>query len=213
MGTAARAASQREKGLWRILSVPSAYDTFQRAIGATAFRQSLVDEFIRTRPSDRVLEVGCGTARILDHLSVSRYVGIDNNPKYIANARRRYSNRGEFISADVGNLSLDASERYDIVLALGLLHHIDDQAATRLLAEACRHLADGGRVVTVDPALVRGQPLVARVLISLDRGRHVRTPEQYEWLGRQSFAKVRYHICNLLPHVPYTHCIMECTPE
>jgi ubiquinone/menaquinone biosynthesis C-methylase UbiE len=213
VGTSARVRSQREKGAWRLLSVPGIYDAFQTAIGARSSRQRLVDEFIRARPGDRVLEVGCGTARMLDHFSVSSYVGIDNNHQYIADARRRYGNRGEFIVADVRNLSLDPSQRYDIVLALGLLHHIDDQTVAQLFSGMRRRLADGGRMVTGDAAFVRGQPLFARLMVTLDRGRHVRTPEEYQALARQCFGKVHSTVGNLLPHLPYTHCIMECTSE
>ena len=79
MEISARVRSQREKGAWRLLSVPGIYDAFQTAIGARGSRQRLVDEFIRARPDDRVLEVGCGTARMLDHFSVAYLVIIDDD--------------------------------------------------------------------------------------------------------------------------------------
>lgn len=205
--------SSERKGLWWILTLPNLYDSYQELVGATRVRQRLADEFIRVHAADRVLEVGCGTARMLDHLAAARYVGIDHNPQYIADARRRYGNRGEFITGDLAMLSLGVPDCYDIVLAIGVLHHIDDTTATRLFSEASRVLSRGGRMITVDPAFVGGQPLLAKLLVSLDRGRNVRTPERYEALAQSSFPNVRSHVCNLLPHIAYTHCVMECSAQ
>src|SRR5437868_1952133 len=109
--------SSERKTLWGILALPNVYDFYHKVIGAEYARRMLADEFIRSQPTDRILEVGCGTARMLDYLSPSRYVGIDVNAEYIADARRRYGDRGEFITGDVGTFSFDRSDRYDLVLA------------------------------------------------------------------------------------------------
>jgi SAM-dependent methyltransferase len=203
-------SGQRTDGLWRLLYLPQVYNTFTSAVGAESVMKQLAERFVRPRPDDRILDVGCGTARILRYLPVARYVGIDNNTRYISAARERYGVRGEFIVGDVGALSADLSERFDIVLASGILHHIDDASAERLLAASARLLAENGRMVIVDPAFAPGQSPLAKFFISLDRGRNVRTPEHYLILARTSFGRVQPHICDLHPWLPYTQVIMEC---
>jgi ubiquinone/menaquinone biosynthesis C-methylase UbiE len=203
-------SGERTHGLWSLLYLPQVYNALTSVVGSEAVMKLLAERFVRPRPEDRILDVGCGTARILRYLPVARYVGIDNNSRYISAARERYQNRGEFVVGDVGALSLNPSERFDIVLASGILHHIDDASAKGLLAVSARLLAKNGRMVIADPVVAPGQSPVAKFLISLDRGRNVRTPEHYLALARTSFEKVHSHVCDLHPWLPYTQFIMDC---
>ena len=203
-------SGERTHGLWSLLYLPQVYNALTSVVGSEAVMKLLAERFVRPRPEDRILDVGCGTARILRYLPVARYVGIDNNSKYISAARERYQNRGEFVVGDVGALSLNPSEQFDIVLASGILHHIDDASAKGLLAVSARLLAKNGRMVIADPVVAPGQSPVAKFLISLDRGRNVRTPEHYLALARTSFEKVHSHVCDLHPWLPYTQFIMDC---
>jgi ubiquinone/menaquinone biosynthesis C-methylase UbiE len=203
-------SGERTHGLWSLLYLPQVYNALTSVVGSEAVMKLLAERFVRPRPEDRILDVGCGTARILRYLPVARYVGIDNNSRYISAARKRYQNRGEFVVGDVGALSLNPSEQFDIVLASGILHHIDDASAKGLLAVSARLLAKNGRMVIADPVVAPGQSPVAKFLISLDRGRNVRTPEHYLALARTSFEKVHSHVCDLHPWLPYTQFIMDC---
>lgn len=196
--------------MWGLLYLPQVYNAFTSAVGGESVMKVLAERFVRPRPEHRILDVGCGTARILQYLPVARYVGIDNNSSYISAARERYRDRGEFLVGDVGALSVNPGERFDIVLASGILHHIDDASTKGLLATSARLLAKNGRMVIVDPVFVPGQSPVAKFLISLDRGRNVRTPEHYLALARTSFEKVHSHVCDLHPWLPYTQFVMEC---
>lgn len=203
-------SGERTHGLWSLLYLPQVYNALTSVVGSEAVMKLLAERFVRPRPEDRILDVGCGTARILRYLPVARYVGIDNNSRYFSAARERYQNRGEFVVGDVGALSLNPSEQFDIVLASGILHHIDDASAKGLLAVSARLLAKNGRMVIADPVVAPGQSPVAKFLISLDRGRNVRTPEHYLALARTSFEKVHSHVCDLHPWLPYTQFIMDC---
>jgi ubiquinone/menaquinone biosynthesis C-methylase UbiE len=172
-------SSQRTHGLWSLLYLPQVYNAFTSVVGAESVMKRLAEQFVRPRPEHRILDVGCGIARILQYLPVARYVGIDNNSRYISAARERYRNRGKFVVGNVGALSVNPGDRFDIVLASGILHHIDDESAKSLLAASARLLAKNGRMVTADPVFATGQSPVAKFLINLDRGRNVRTPENY----------------------------------
>jgi len=48
------------------------------------------------------------------------------------------------------------------------------------------------------------------MLIAVDRGLHVRKPEDYRRLVSQSFDVVDWQVSNGLLRVPYDHLIMTC---
>jgi hypothetical protein len=78
-----------------------------------------------------------------------------------------------------------------------------------LFATAAKVLRPHGRLVTLDCAYVKGQHPVARLLLALDRGRHIRTPEAYLSIARQHFREVNATVLHDLIALPYTHCIIE----
>jgi Methyltransferase domain len=53
----------------------------------------------------------------------------------------------------------------DIVMANGVVHHLDDEDAERLFALASSLLKSGGRLVTIDPVLHANQGHVRRWLV------------------------------------------------
>ena len=113
-----------------ILNRPFFYEGFQLLVGGNYLRRVLVSEYIRPKPGDRILDIGCGPGNMLPFLPECRYLGVDANQSYIALARQRYGDRGEFICERVRHYSLQQYGKFDIVLALHLVHHLQD-------AEAC----------------------------------------------------------------------------
>ena len=104
-----------------------------------------------------------------------------------------------------------AGELADVVIAAGILHHLDDQIAHRLIQGARRKLKLGGRLVTMDGTLVDDQSSIARKLILRDQGQNIRTPDGHRALAEQAFDRIKLKIRHDMIYVPYTHCIMECT--
>jgi SAM-dependent methyltransferase len=194
----------------RLLSWPAAYELLQVVVGSNASHRRFVAEHVRPRPGSRVLDIGCGPAHILKALPVdTRYVGFDASPEYIAAARRRWGDRGEFHQMTVSEAALGERE-FDVVLAMGLLHHLDDVEAAALTGLASTALVSGGRFVAIDPARADGQPRAARWLIERDRGEHIRSADEYAELARAPFSVVEVTIRSDLLRVPYTHAILEC---
>jgi SAM-dependent methyltransferase len=158
----------------------------------------------------RILDLGCGTAQILDALPVDvTYVGYDMSPEYITAAEQKFGGRGTFHCRLLEQTEIATLEPFDLVMGLGVLHHLDDLTARQFMSIAKAALALGGRIYTVDPCFAPGQNPFARFLISHDRGQHVRDAESYLALPAHLGAEVT----GTLVHqawIPYTRWHMEC---
>jgi SAM-dependent methyltransferase len=193
-----------------LLAQPRIYSLFRRLVGRDTARSVYAREHLRLEPGQRVLDLGCGPADILQFLPAVDYVGYDVSPAYIERARRRFGQRGQFHCRAVEeDLPLPAGA-FDVVIAHGLLHHLDDAAARTLFRVARRALKPGGRMVTFDGCFAAGQSALARLFLRLDRGKHVRSREAYERLARAQFGEVKSFLRHDLIRIPYTHLIMEC---
>lgn len=202
--------SERRRGLYALLSLPAVYDLCQALLRSKASRCRFFNEHVRPGQADRVLDIGCGTGDALSHLTTNEYVGVDANPYYIGVARVRYPNRGIFVAGDVTDLQQQTGNGFDIALALGVLHHLDDDGADAALREIAHALSPTGRLVMHDPVLTDSQSRVARWFVMRDRGPHVRTDALLVSLARRHFEVVHTTINERPLRIPYTEIIMEC---
>ena len=181
-------------------------------VGAQKSQPIFINQYVKPKIGDRILDIGCGPGNILDHLPQVDYFGFDFDPTYIESATRHYGHRGQFFCQRVSEAKvfLEQPESFDIVIAIGVLHHLDDAEAIQLLEIARRALKKGGRLVTYDGCYVVGQSRTAKYLLSRDRGQFVRDEKGYTGLAKARFDQVRVSIRHDLLHIPYTHILMEC---
>lgn len=199
----------KDRILYRALGLPIVYRALGRIIGGDG-RAIFAREHIHARPGQRVLDIGCGPADILPELPRVDYTGFDANPKYIASAQRNHGARGRFYCQRVSEESLSVHSCFDIVLAVAILHHLDDDEAEKLFRLAHAALEPGGRLVTLDCCYVVGQSRIARFLIDRDRGKYARDEVGYRRIAARAFDKVHSVVRSDLLAVPYTHVILEC---
>jgi SAM-dependent methyltransferase len=182
---------------------------FTAAIGGK-FRTRYVAEYVRPNVGHRILDIGCGPGDILDFLPKVQYLGIDLDTRYITAARKRFGNRGEFRCESATETVLREPASFDIVMANGVLHHLDDSEVRKVLSMARLALKPAGRLVAHDGAFVAEQSAIEALLLKMDRGRFVRTPDQYVDLARKAFDDVEGVVRRGMLRSPYTHHIMTC---
>ncbi len=210
--------SGQDNRIWRIiwlrLEHAGVYAGFRRLVGAKDFFRAYVRDWIRPGTAARVLDIGCGTADILELLPAGiTYVGFDLNEDYLAVARRRYGSRGEFIRATVAETQVGTFGRFDVVMANGLLHHLDNAGVERVVQIAAAALRPGGRFITLDGVLTPKQSRLARFFVQHDRGRFVRDEAGYRQLLESGFARVQTRILTEGIRLPYSFIIMEAVAD
>jgi SAM-dependent methyltransferase len=192
-----------------LLARPQAYQFFFNMVGGPERSRILVRDYIRPKAGDRILEIGCGPGTIVPYLPRTEYVGFDVSQEYIDQARARFPNAA-FVCERVSELTLPNRGYYDIVLALAILHHLDDAEAGQLFRIAHDALRPGGRLVTLDGVWTDAQSRAARYVQAHDRGQFMRTEDGYVALAAQVFPSVRASIHYKLLRIPYTHIVLEC---
>ncbi len=108
-------------------------------------------------PSDRILDVGCGTGSLT--LLIDRYlsypgevIGIDAAPKMIDLARSKASESKSNAKFSVGiSETLDFEDgQFDMVVNSMFTHHIDHELKKLTFSEMLRVLKPGGCLITAD---------------------------------------------------------------
>ena len=137
----------------------------------------------------RVLDVGCGPGTNTAHFAHADYLGIDFNPAYIDDARKRHGR--EFVVADVTKYEVAPDQRFDLILANSLFHHIDTSSTQRILAHLATLLSDDGHVHVFDLVLPE-RPSISRFLAHADRGEFPRPLEEWRSLFTSAFEPVMF---------------------
>jgi len=195
----------------KFLEISSVYAKLMGFLLGTNTYPTLVKEYIQPTPGCSVLDVGCGPATILDFLKHVKYIGLDHNPNYIATATKKYGSKGTFICAGVDQLPDYGLKTFDRIIILGVMHHLDDAQLSQLMISLKDRLNHGGMLITFDGAYEDRQNFVAKLLAKNDRGKFVRTKEQYLKFIEMSFKVQQADLRHDLLRVPYTHLLTRST--
>lgn len=186
-----------------VLAMPSTYRLSQWVFYKPGKKRDYVTRTIAAKTGDRILDIGCGPATVLDYLPRVDYTGIDMNERCIAYAKQTYGERGRFICSSINSeLDLPLSS-FDIVVANALLHHLSDREAESVLSFVARVLKPGGRFVSLDGYYYPGQSPIAKTLLNLDRGKFVREKEDYLSLVSQHLSVSDVKTYDDMLRIPY----------
>jgi len=125
-----------------------------------AARRAYLRARCRALGRPRVLDLGCGTGRMLIDLTdlIEAGLGVDIAPAMIAHARSLAAGRPglRFLTSDAAAAARDVPGRYDLAFFIGSLEHMPDPAAA--LGAARRALTRGGHLIVIMPH--PGSPLL-----------------------------------------------------
>ncbi len=79
VATSFRNSMQSDSGLLRWLKVPFLYNPFQDVGWGNALRRRLIQNHVRAKPGDKVIDIGCGPAQALRWFPDVEYLGFDTN--------------------------------------------------------------------------------------------------------------------------------------
>lgn len=178
--------------------------------GGSTISPFLINHYLRPQRGCRMLDIGCGICDILKYLPEVDYVGLDANKKYIDYAKK-CGFKGNFYWQAINEDLIGKFSSFDIVLAKGILHHLNDEDALTLFLIAKHALNQKGSLITFDGCFVDGQSRFTRHLLLNDRGEYVRNEAEYLCLASKVFSNVKVSIHNNLLKIPYTYIIMECS--
>ncbi len=195
-----------------ILGIPFVYSFAQKLVRGNG-NHLFIERYVKPEPGNRVLDIGCGPGDVLTEMPTVDYIGFDIDPRLIDAARKKHGNTGQFFCAPVNEQAISAFERFDLVLATGVIHHLSDEEALELCRLARNVLKPGGPLITWDCCFVEGQSAFSQFLMARDRGGFVRTRPQYEDIAAQVFPTVKSTIDHDLVRIPYPSIIMRCTEE
>ena len=124
-----------------------------------------------------VLDLGCGTGEYTRLFSANRYVGLDLSLPFVRYASTRL--RGfAFLVGDGERLPFP-DDRFHRVLVNGVIHHMGDGSADRLLGEVSRVVRPSGAVLIIEDVPSSAVNLPGRLMHAVDQGDHIRTAQAY----------------------------------
>lgn len=168
-----------------LAEIPFIFNIFRFILESGFYRhkENIADN-LSSLLSGNILDLGCGTGIFSSCFSSDAYYGIDVEEKYIAYAQR--NQRGRFKIADAVDLPFPDSF-FDGILVIGVLHHVSDAIAEKILSEAKRVLRDTGRMLIMEDVSSVGDNYIIRILHMLDRGIFIRASNGYDILITKYF--------------------------
>ena len=205
--------AERTGWLYALVTVPGFYRVFQDTLGGERARAEFGRLYFTEFADKHVLEVGCGPGTWVSEMSaVQSYTGVDWNAAHIAKARSRFNtSQYAFFCGDVSESGALPDQRFDVICAFGLLHHLDDLQARNLLEAVKAKLVSGGKFLAIEPVYHEGQHWFARFMKNRDSGQNIRTESGYRELLDGQFAETSTQLHTDMLRVPYSHCVLQAT--
>ena len=187
----------------QILSNEFAYDAFQTCVGSYKFRRRFL-ESIKINADSKILELGCGAGITLETIQNNDYVGIDVSQKYLVKAKKR-KETSLLVKGDVSlastyqNLS---TTKNDVVLALALWHHLDDEQMVKTLENVHRISEKGISIFSLDPFVDKKTSVSAKWVAENDRGKFLRSAEHLKEISEASGFEFYFEISRRELYIP-----------
>jgi SAM-dependent methyltransferase len=169
-------------------TLPLVFNQYSYANTALAVLRSLHVAGVTIR-GRRVLDVGSGTGFWIDlwqREGAEAVAGADLVPEAVDRLRARFPDV-QVTAANIAEQAPFPGQTFDVVTIMSVLHHVvDDEAFRRALVHLASQLGPGGRLVVLDPLVLRGRWMPKRA-----ESAHNVTRTRAEWEAALAEAKLR----------------------
>jgi SAM-dependent methyltransferase len=183
---------------------------YQSIVGGIRARRICLRDYVKRTPGMVVIDIGCGPGYTAKWLPESQFFGFDVCGPYIDYATRKFGRHADFHCGLFSPQYASILPKADLVLMMGLLHHLTDEECVSLLRLARSAMKNGGKLLTLDGCYRDGQSGIARYFLDSDRGEYIRTPESYIRIARSVFGEVVPSVRDDLFFIPYTCMVLGC---
>ena len=167
----------------QILKYPLLYRIYQKSV-RTHYSEYDFFKYIFSKlevENIRVLDLCCGDSYILDFIKdhISDYLGVDNSDKYINFSKKKWE-KFKFVKLDLNkNDSIEEFKSFkpNFIFINGAIHHLDDRTVkniNKFINEFKESI-----FLSVDP-IYDNNKIINTIMLKLDRGKYIRTKNQYE---------------------------------
>ena len=202
--------SQRINKIYNFINSPLVYRIIQYIMSGTSFRNSIIKKNIK-KSNLKILDIGCGPAQILEQIPRCDYYGYDIDQRSIQYAKKKYRQKNyHFYCKKFNKTEIKKLPKFDFVIFFGILHHLSNKEADKMLTLCKRIMKKNSKLLTEDPILVEKQNIIAKFLIEKDRGINVRQKKEYINLLKKHFKKIKNKVTHQF-FIPYTWFTTICS--
>ena len=202
--------SQRINQIYNFINSPLVYKIIQYIMSGTSFRNSIIKKNIK-KSNLKILDIGCGPAQILEQIPRCDYYGYDIDQRSIQYAKKKYRQKNyHFYCKKFNKTEIKKLPKFDFVIFFGILHHLSNKEADKMLTLCKRIMKKNSKLLTEDPILVEKQNIIAKFLIEKDRGINVRQKKEYINLLKKHFKKIKNKVTHQF-FIPYTWFTTICS--
>jgi SAM-dependent methyltransferase len=161
------------------------YNIARRALLFGINNKPIIDA-LRLKPQESIIDIGCGWGEYAKiSIPENIYTGIDNNPKALAYASKKYRGKNKvFLPLDITELK-NINKSYDKALLLGVLHHLPKDIMENHLFPFLKSNIKS-TIVICDPVYLKNQ-FLSNLLGRLDKGKYVMSYEDEKALLTDNF--------------------------
>tara|TARA_B100001121_G_scaffold307190_1_gene328151 strand:+ start:844 stop:1476 length:633 start_codon:yes stop_codon:yes gene_type:complete len=202
---------EKNSFLYKLLRLPFVYKSYQALITKSNTYEVIYKNIFQSNEGSVVLDCGCGPAQYRKYIECKKYYGIDFNEKHIKKAIK--ANPGDsFINGNVVNYDFSELPEFTDVLIFGLLHHLNDKNASRLIEKLSSQIKEGGKLVAIDPLYVEENKStynkISNFIASKDQGNFVRNEFEYIELVNTKNTKIKQKKFKNLLRIPFHHNVL-----
>jgi len=202
--------SQRINKIYNFINSPLVYRIIQYIMSGTSFRNSIIKKNIK-KSNLKILDIGCGPAQILEQIPRCDYYGYDIDQRSIQYAKKKYRKKNyHFYCKKFNKTEIKKLPKFDFVIFFGILHHLSNKEADKMLTLCKRTMKKNSKLLTEDPILLEKQNIIAKFLIEKDRGINVRQKKEYINLLKKHFKKIKNKVTHQF-FIPYTWFTTICS--